>query len=75
MFLTSRDEQVGRALFPFAGHDDFKIIFEQNAEDEIVSLLWPADPNLPSDVQRFERVSDHTVIANGVDDYGELNKG
>ena len=75
LFLTSQDEQARRALFTFAGHDDFKIIFESNAEGEIASLLWPADPNLPNDVQRFERVSEHTVLENGVKGQVELNRG
>lgn len=75
LFLTSRDDQARRALFTFAGHDDFKIIFETDAEDEVISLLWPADPNLPNYVQRFERVSDHTVLENGMNGHGEPSKG
>lgn len=75
LFLTSRDDQARRALFTFAGHDDFKIIFEPNAESEIVSLLWPADPNIPNEVQRFERVTDHTVLENGVNGHSQPNKG
>lgn len=75
LFLTSRDDQARRAFFTFAGHDDFKIIFESDEENEIVSLLWPADPNIPNNVQRFERVSGHKVLENGVDGPSQRNNG
>lgn len=56
VWLTSRDEIVKRARFPYVGMNVYTIIFQTNADGEVRGLLWPHEPGLAATEQYFPKV-------------------